>query len=72
TIQPIEEIAAIAKKHGITFHTDAVQALGNVHIDVKAQGIDLMSMSSHKIYGPKGIGAMYIKKGTKISNLIHG
>ncbi len=72
TIQPIEEIAAIAKKHGITFHTDAVQALGNVHIDVKAQGIDLISMSSHKIYGPKGIGAMYIKKGTKISNLIHG
>lgn len=72
TIQPIKEISEIAKKHGITFHTDAVQALGNVHIDVKDQGIDLMSMSSHKIYGPKGIGAMYIKKGTKISNLIHG
>ena len=72
TIQPIKEISEIAKKHGITFHTDAVQALGNVHIDVKDQGIDLMSMSSHKIYGPKGIGAMYIKNGTKISNLIHG
>lgn len=72
TIQPIKEISEIAKRHGITFHTDAVQALGNVHIDVKDQGIDLMSVSSHKIYGPKGIGAMYIKKGTKISNLIHG
>ena len=72
TIQPIKEISDIAKKHSITFHTDAVQALGNVHIDVKEQGIDLMSMSSHKIYGPKGIGAMYIKRGTKISNLIHG
>ena len=71
-IQPIKEISDIAKKHSITFHTDAVQALGNVHIDVKEQGIDLMSMSSHKIYGPKGIGAMYIKRGTKISNLIHG
>lgn len=72
TIQPIKEIADIAKKHDIVFHTDAVQALGNVHIDVKELGIDLMSMSSHKIYGPKGIGAMYIRKGTKISNFVHG
>ena len=60
TIQPIKEIGAIAKKHGIVFHTDAVQALGNVPIDVKDMGIDLMSMSSHKIYGPKGIGAAFI------------
>lgn len=72
TVQPVREIAEIAKKHDIIFHTDAVQALGNVEIDVKDLGIDLMSMSSHKIYGPKGIGAMYIRKGVKISNLIHG
>ena len=72
SVQPIKEIAEIAKKHGVTFHTDAVQALGNVHIDVKELGVDLMSMSSHKIYGPKGVGAMYIKKGTKISNFVHG
>ena len=72
TIQPIKEIGAIAKKHGIVFHTDAVQALGNVPIDVKDMGIDHMSMSSHKIYGPKGIGAIYIRRGVKISNYLHG
>lgn len=72
TIEPIKEIAEIAHEHGITFHTDAVQALGNVPIDVKALDVDLMSMSAHKIYGPKGMGALYIKKGTKISNYLHG
>ncbi|MHC1722283.1 MAG: cysteine desulfurase NifS [Aminipila sp.] len=72
TIQPIKELAAIAKEHGIIFHTDAVQALGNVHIDVKELGIDLMSMSAHKIYGPKGVGALYIRKGVKLSNYMHG
>ncbi len=72
TIQPIKELAAIAKEKGILFHTDAVQALGNVHIDVKDLGIDLMSMSSHKIYGPKGVGALYMRKGVKISNYMHG
>ena len=72
TIQPVKEIAGIAKKHGIVFHTDAVQALGNVHIDVKELGIDLMSMSAHKIYGPKGTGALYIRKGLVIPNMIHG
>lgn len=72
TIQPIKELAAIAKEHGIVFHTDAVQALGNVHIDVKDLGIDLMSMSAHKIYGPKGVGALYIRKGVKLSNFMHG
>lgn len=72
TIQPIKEIGKIAKEHGIVFHTDAVQALANVPIDVKDMGIDLMSMSSHKIYGPKGIGALYIRKGVKISNYLHG
>ena len=72
TVQPIKEIGKIAKEHGIVFHTDAVQALANVPIDVKDMGIDLMSMSSHKIYGPKGIGALYIRKGVKISNYLHG
>ena len=72
TIQPIKELCEIAHKHGIIFHTDAVQALGNVPIDVKDLDVDLMSMSGHKIYGPKGIGAMYIKKGTRLSNYLHG
>ena len=72
TIQPIKELCEIAKKHNILFHTDAVQALGNVPIDVKDLGIDLMSISAHKIYGPKGIGALYIKSGVEISNFLHG
>jgi len=72
TIEPIKEIGAIAKEKGVTFHTDAVQAYGNVHIDVKELGVDLMSISAHKVYGPKGIGALYIKKGTRIQQLIHG
>ena len=72
TVQPIKEIAEIAKAHKIIFHTDAVQALGNVPIDVKELGVDLMSMSSHKIYGPKGEGALFIRKGVKISNYLHG
>lgn len=72
TVEPIKELAAVAKKHGILFHTDAVQALGNVPLDVKADGIDLMSLSSHKIYGPKGIGALYIRKGVRIDNFVHG
>ena len=72
TVQPIKELAAVAKKHNILFHTDAVQALGNVPIDVKEMGIDLMSLSSHKIYGPKGSGALYIRRGVQISNYLHG
>ena len=72
TLQPIKEIAEIAKVHKIIFHTDAVQALGNVPIDVKKLGVDLMSMSSHKIYGPKGEGALFIRKGLRISNYLHG
>lgn len=72
TVQPIKEIGKIAKAHKVIFHTDAVQALGNVPIDVKDMGIDLMSMSSHKIYGPKGEGALYMRKGLRISNFIHG
>ncbi|MEG1312465.1 MAG: cysteine desulfurase NifS [Romboutsia sp.] len=72
TIQPIKEIGEIAKAHKVLFHTDAVQAAGNISIDVKELNIDLMSMSSHKIYGPKGIGALYIKAGTKLHTFVHG
>ncbi len=72
TIQPIREIGEIAKKHGILFHTDAVQAVGHVPVDVDSMNIDLLSMSGHKLGAPKGIGAIYIRKGTKISQLIFG
>ncbi|HUT39004.1 MAG TPA: cysteine desulfurase NifS [Methanoregula sp.] len=72
TIEPIEELGAIARKHKIYFHTDAVQVIGNIPIDVKAQNIDLLSLSAHKFYGAKGVGALYIKKGVRIENLIHG
>ena len=72
TIEPIKEIGQIAKERGVLFHTDGVQALGNVHIDVKDLGVDLMAMSAHKIYGPKGIGALYIRKGVKLHSLVHG
>lgn len=72
SIQKIKEIGAICKERGILFHTDAVQAIGHIPVDVKEMNIDLLSMSAHKFYGPKGIGALYIRKGTKIHNLIHG
>lgn len=72
TMQSIAKIAEIAHKHNVLFHTDAVQAYGNIDIDVNRLGIDLMSVSSHKIYGPKGVGALYIKKGIRIENLIEG
>lgn len=72
TIEPIEEIGRIAHEHGICFHTDAVQAFGHVPIDVNKLNIDLMSASSHKLQGPKGVGLLYVRSGTKISNLIHG
>ena len=72
TIEPIEEIGKIAKKHNILFHTDAVQAVGKVPIDVNKLNIDLLSISSHKIYGPKGVGAIYIRKGVKLKTIIHG
>jgi len=72
TIHPIKELAAIAKKHGVLFHTDAVQALGNVPIDVKDLGVDFLSMSAHKIYGPKGVGGLYIRRGAKLGTLIFG
>ena len=72
TIEPIKELAAVAKAHGVLFHTDAVQGLGNVPIDVKDLGVDFLSMSAHKIYGPEGGGALYMRKGVRITNFMHG
>ena len=72
TIQPIKEIAAIAHKHGVWMHTDAVQAAGHLPIDVKAQNIDLLSLSAHKFHGPKGTGVLYARQGIFLTNLIEG
>ncbi len=72
TIQPIEELGRICKERGVLFHTDAVQAVGNVHIDVKAQNIDMLSLSGHKIHAPKGVGALYIRSGVLIENFMDG
>lgn len=72
TIEPIEEIGEIARKHGIIFHTDAVQSAGKIEIDVKKINVDLLSMSSHKIYGPKGVGVLYVRRGVKLEPVLHG
>ena len=72
TMQPVAKIGALCRERGVPFHTDAVQAVAHVPIDVKAMNIDLLSMSAHKFYGPKGVGALYVRKGIRIENLIHG
>ena len=72
SIQPIAEIGKLAREHGITFHVDAVQSLGKIPIDVQEMNIDLLTVSSHKIYGPKGVGALYIRKGVRVMPLVHG
>ena len=72
TIQPIKEIGALCREKKVLFHTDAVQAVGSVPVDVKEMNIDLLSLAGHKLYGPKGIGALYIRRGVRIDNLIHG
>ncbi len=72
TIQPIEEIGRIAKAAGVYFHTDAVQTVGHLPVDVKKLGVDMLSVSAHKLYGPKGVGILYIRQGTKIEPFMHG
>lgn len=72
TIQPIEEIASLAQQHQIIFHTDAAQSVGKINTDVKKMGVDLLTIAGHKLYAPKGIGALYIKEGTNIENLFYG
>ena len=72
TIQPIAELGAVCKEKGVAFHTDAVQAVGNLPIDVKSMNIDMLSLSAHKFHGPKGVGALYIRKGIRFPNLIDG
>ena len=72
TIQPIAEIGAVCKEAGVLFHTDAVQAVGHLRMDVKAEYIDMLSLSAHKFHGPKGVGALYVRKGILLSNIIEG
>ncbi len=72
TIQPIKEIGALAREKGIYFHTDAVQSVGKIPVNVEDMNVDLLSISAHKLYGPKGIGALYIRKGVRIDPLLHG
>ena len=72
TLEPIREIAGICRDAGVYFHTDAVQTVGNVPVDVVELGVDMLSISGHKLYGPKGVGAIYIRKGTRIDRFIHG
>lgn len=72
TIEPVKEIGELARRHGVLFHTDAVQAIGSIPIDVKDMNIDLLSLSAHKFNGPKGVGALYVRKGVRIDTFLHG
>jgi cysteine desulfurase len=72
TLQPVKEISEIAKEYSIPFHTDAAQAVGKIEVDVNDLGVDFMSIAGHKLYGPKGIGALYIKEGRELTPLVHG
>lgn len=72
TIQPIEEVASIAKRYGILMHTDAAQSFGKIQVDVDALGVDLLSIAGHKLYAPKGIGALYVREGTALAPFVHG
>ncbi|MDP6613192.1 MAG: cysteine desulfurase family protein, partial [Candidatus Hydrothermarchaeota archaeon] len=72
TIEPIEKLGGIAREQGVLFHTDAVQSYGKIPVDVQAMNVDLLSMSAHKLYGPKGVGALYVRKGVRMQPLFHG
>ena len=72
TVQPIAELAAIAHEHGARFHTDAVQSVGKIPVNVRSLGVDLLALSAHKFYGPKGVGALWIKRGTRVASILTG